>query len=219
MSNNQQNIPNLISGLVNTKPNVQPQTRLQVQPQVQPQPRLQAQPQAQPNPVIIPQVQQTGTISIFGQVFQKTHVYIVGLIVLVIIGYMIWTWYKKNQDDDDDELEDDDISYARQMQYMTSPPVYQRMQNGAIRNTQQMPDRNLPHIPQYQGRSRERMRFARPDAKEEKLLNMRQEQQKQINLHRNQQIQQQPLTDQQFNTKMNKIVQQNNKIVQQNIDV
>jgi len=167
MANNQQNISNLIPNLMNSRAtnvnklmnamNANINRNMPVQ-------NVQA-PVLPNNQVPAPQAvgalgpaQNTeyfsGTMSIFGQEFQKTHVYIIGLIILIIVGYMVWTWYKKNQDEDDEF--DDDISYTQQMQHMVAPQMYQHIQpqqRGYIRKTvpQQLPQQQLPQqLPQQQ---------------------------------------------------------------------
>jgi len=121
MKQSNKNIPRLISGALNSNINRSSVPQAQQLPQIINPIRPMAQPQIQQGPQLL--LQPTNTISILGQVFQKTHVYIVGIILVIIIGYMVWTWYQKrsndDDDDEDDELEDDDeISHARQMQYM-----------------------------------------------------------------------------------------------------
>jgi len=199
MTSNQQNIPKLIPGLMNTNIhesfNKNPMRSVLTNPQVQQIlanhtldascPVLQT--GRVPSkfsknldascPVLqtgwVPPMQQLNTISIFGQVFKKTHVYIVGTIVLIIVVYMIWSHYKKkwmdDGDSDDDDDDDENIGHAHQLQYMPAS-MYHRMQGGTNYNMpphqtlhkQQMPDQNTPRIPQYQGRSQQQQPQPQP---------------------------------------------------------
>lgn len=64
----------------------------------------------------------TDAFSIFGQTIQKKYAYILGGLLLLVVGYMAWTWYNKKskEDDEEDFDEDEDISYEQQMQQL--PP-------------------------------------------------------------------------------------------------
>ncbi|CAH6421342.1 Hypothetical protein KVN_LOCUS231 [uncultured virus] len=79
------------------------------------------------------------TITFFGKTFQRKYVYIFGILLLIIIGYIMWKWYsKKNkptqEEDDDDE---DDVNYEQQQQMQQKNPnngKYGMNQYGPIDN-------------------------------------------------------------------------------------
>lgn len=80
---------------MNTAPNLQPQQLFPA-----------------PNASVIPSMPQVpSSMNIFGFTLSKTQLYILGAILLLIVGYFLWRWYKSresfDQDDDQDQTTDD----------------------------------------------------------------------------------------------------------------
>ena len=85
-------------------------------------------------------------LSIFGQDFQKKHVYIFGLIALAVVGFILWKWYSnKNEHDDDEEEEDDE-----DMPFYPPPGYMQHMQQQQMQQ-QQMPPQMQQQMPPQDG--------------------------------------------------------------------
>lgn len=113
------------------------------------------------------QMVETGVINLFGQEFQKKHVYILGLVVVLVVGYLVYRWYSKSgSDDDDEEDEMDDMGYQQYMHpgmHMGMPPsMYQGqgMQGQGMQGQGMMPppgwrpEMEMPQqMPQQQGNS------------------------------------------------------------------
>lgn len=104
---NLQNIPNLVGAQRIPAPTLQ-MPKMPV-PEVPVAPAL-------PVEIVGGQMVETGVINLFGQEFQKKHVYILGLVVVLVVGYLVYRWYSKSgSDDEDEEDEMDDMGYQQYM--------------------------------------------------------------------------------------------------------
>ena len=139
MSNNQPPISNLVSGIKNNidpklvqniipqnfQPNIQPTTQYSA-PKLIPQNYMEQSPNAGN---LLKTSEGDNTMKIFGQSIQKKYVYIIGFIVLVIIGYFIYKWYftkktsTQESDDEDEDDEEDEVNYENQLQFNQNPTV------------------------------------------------------------------------------------------------
>jgi len=76
---------------------------------------------------------------VFGQSIPKTYIYIIGVVLIVIVGYLLYNWYNKNKDEDDDEP-----NLQQQMQYMPSQQLQQQMMYDYHMNNQPFEDIEEP---------------------------------------------------------------------------
>jgi hypothetical protein len=147
--------PNLVSGFKNNiafptqqptmsvgqlpspVPQIQvPQMQIPLSPPVQaPQMQVQQVPQMQQMTQYVPQqmmpiqsniVTDVDVYNIFGQAIQKKYVYGLLIIVLIVFGYLLWSWYNRKSvsDDEEDGEEDDDLTYEQQMMMMNKMNPY-----------------------------------------------------------------------------------------------
>lgn len=49
----------------------------------------------------------SGSISLLGLTLSRTQLYIIGAILLVLVGYFLWRWYKSREQFESDEDSDD----------------------------------------------------------------------------------------------------------------
>ena len=223
------NIPNLVSGVVNSKafsskpiikqPNIQvrvPKPTVTYKVPISRQPMM-----ATNRPVQLTQqlihgvnrgnviIQPANTFTIFGQTFQKMHVYIVGFIIVIIIGFMVWKWYNgKNKNDngvDDNDVYEDGLGYVHDMRNMSAqhhgpPPGVYRVP-GAFQ-------RRMPYDPPLLMKQQNNNP---PMPTHNVKIKMHGPKNQQPQPNNDQQIKQnpnQPMTQQQFNNKTNNILQE-----------
>ena len=109
MSNPQNIAPALAQGFKGFPEGFQFQQQPQFvynQPQSFVQPKLEQQMMPQPQEV----ANEGDSFNVFGQSIQKKYVYILGVLLLLAVGYFVWKWYsnKKQKDEDDDEEDEDE---------------------------------------------------------------------------------------------------------------
>lgn len=58
----------------------------------------------------IPSIASSGSISILGFTLSRTQLYIIGAILVLIVGYFLWRWYKTREqfDPDSDDVNETD---------------------------------------------------------------------------------------------------------------
>ena len=162
MSGNQSNTSNIVAGLnIPSQINAIPRPQVYAQPQVQPQ-QVHAQmatqvagqvqqSQVQQSLQSLQSLNQNDVIMLFGQTIQKKYAYIIGGILLLAVGYMLWKWYNKVDEHIDEsgdyiDTEDDEPNYMKspdnrghdQEQMMEH---MRRMQTQQMHKVQQMQER------------------------------------------------------------------------------
>lgn len=127
MSGNQPSTPTLLSGLKNnisaklTAPSATPCQIVQHGGQIAPQPQIQ---------VVQPVINTPDMMSLFGLTLQKKYFYLLGLVVLLVVGYLLYSRWNKNKKSnkevDDDEHPNPHMHYPNHMKgrFPMMPPQY-----------------------------------------------------------------------------------------------
>ena len=126
----------------------------------------------------LPVLDNSATMTIFGITIKKNYVYLIGILLLVAVGYILWKWYKgkgNSKEDDDSEnasdVSEDDSSVDPRLKHMSNPPIYhsQNMPQNMGRPTDiQKPSAFQPesvtHMPPNMGRPDMSQFIPRPPA-------------------------------------------------------
>lgn len=175
--------PNLITdGIKNIQPPKVDLSKFNPEQLLQIQNMLHSQAPQQLSQQVLPHVDTSNGFSFFGFNVQKKQAYIIGFLILLIIGYLGWRWWnnKKKQHEQDDHENDDVEQKHYQMNHMgmmQQQPPY-NMYPG-------MP--NMPNMPNAQNIPQQKQQYTQP-------------QQSQPNKFQ----QQIPMNEQQFNNEMEK---------------
>lgn len=126
------NFPNMLASakqvtaaIGNATPNTMPSTTA---------PIIQASPVSVPTPTIEGQMPSisSDSLSIFGKSIPKKYIYIIGVILLIVIGYFAWSFFMKKgskskdnkENDSESESNDENESQYDEQQQQQYPPGY-----------------------------------------------------------------------------------------------
>ncbi len=129
------------------------------------------------------------TVTILGQTMQRKYAYLLGVLLFLLVGYMLWKWLnKKNEEEDEYDSDEEELGYMGPPEMypgLPHPSTHPPTQPSAHQNQEEM-FQQMQHM--------QRMKQMQQMQQMQHMEQMRQMQQMQQN-----QKNQEPMTDQQFN--------------------